>query len=362
LKSDLIFVGNSTPEIVESMRAGLAQFGYSLHAVGPGELSQAVRTVTPGAVLVDVSLPQVNGVQLCAQLKADSAPLPVIALNQGEVALSRAALAAGADTVMSHPPDWKTLHAWLSAPVHTTATILGDNGPETLGMVGLLGHDLKSPISIIISTLEVLISLHDGDEALESSLRLLRGALSAAYRQINMVSDLLDLARLEMNAYEFNRQPVDLVRLVEETLDAESYTFETKKLRLEKVFSSTPVIVDADGDLIRRVVIALVDNAIKFTIRDDGLKVSVQQVGDQAHIAFTDTGRPVSPELAQAILHRASQWEWRQNGARTSVGMGLPFCLAVARAHGGDLTAQADPTAKASTFTVSLPSHKPEAS
>jgi signal transduction histidine kinase len=225
-----------------------------------------------------------------------------------------------------------------------------------MGTSALLGHDLKSPISMIISTLEVLISMSETDENMATTVRLLRGALSAAYRQLNMIGDWLDLARLEAHAYELELEEIDLAPLICDALDAEVYAFTIKKLHLVvDVPRDVPLMVKADPDLMRRMVGALVDNSIKFTTRDDVLRVSAAKDGDNVVIKFSDNGRPIFPGFEQQILERAPQWEGRQAGTRTSVSMGLPFVYAVALAHGGQFTAGSNPASGITTFTFTLP-------
>jgi signal transduction histidine kinase len=192
---------------------------------------------------------------------------------------------------------------------------------------------------------------------MENSIKLMRGALSAAYRQLNMISDLLDLGRMEINQYELNIQPTNIVAVVSQALEDETFAITTKKLNLEKQFPNQPILVRADAELLHRVVSALVDNAVKFTVREDILRVTIRQEGDKVSLTFADNGRFISPEFEKQVVKRSPQWEWRQAGTRTSVGMGLPFCYAVALAHGGDFTAHSDVQTNMTRFTLTLPLH-----
>jgi two-component system sensor histidine kinase ResE len=236
-----------------------------------------------------------------------------------------------------------------------TGTLLGSTVEDIVGTAWLLGHDLKSPVALIISVMEVLIATYEDDPQMVTVMPLLRGALAAANRQHNMVGDLLDLARLETDNYELERAPADVIALLRETLTAEDYAITTKKLKLELDMPDTPLVVPIDRELFQRVISALIDNTIKFTVRDDILTIRVRQVGDMAEIAFSDNGRSIFPEFEQHIVERAPQWEKRQAGSRTSVGLGLPFAHAVALAHGGNFTAKTDATTKTTWFTLTFP-------
>lgn len=364
MRLPIILVGNSTSATVEPIRSNLEKLGYTLHvAANAADALAQARQVQPVAFLVDVSTPDNNGIQVCGAIKAGDLSVPIIALDKKESSLRQAALQAGADKVMDHPVDWTAMNAWLSAKRSEENGVSPDSGlfmgrtrADVIGTTALLGHDLKSPVSMIISTMEVLISIYEGDENMANTVRLLRGALGAAYRQLNMISDWLDLARLEVNSYDLELENVDLAGLVREGLVAEDYALTTKKLRLEvEIPPDTPLMVRADPGLLRRVVIALVDNAIKFTVRDDLLRVSAKQDGDQVVLEFTDNGRPIFPGFEQQIAERAPQWEGRQSGTRTSVSMGLPFVRSVAVAHGGAFSAKSDQATGLTAFTFKLP-------
>jgi two-component system sensor histidine kinase VicK len=236
-----------------------------------------------------------------------------------------------------------------------TGAILGTTVDDIVGTAWLLGHDLKSPISLIISAMEVLLSIYEDDENMADMMPMIRGALSAANRQHNMVSDMLDLARLETNTYELESEPTNIVAVVQDALLLEDYAITVKQLKLVVNLPDTPLIAKIDTELIRRVVSTLVDNTIKFTVRDDTLEITIKQIDNFIHITFTDNGRPIFPDFETHLVERAPQWDKRLAGSRTSVGMGLPFAYHTARAHGGTFGGKTDPVTKKTTFTLTLP-------
>lgn len=236
-----------------------------------------------------------------------------------------------------------------------TGVTLGSTIEDITGTVWLLGHDLKSPVAIVISTLEMLIALYEGDEEMATTIQLLRGALAAANREYNMIGDVLDLARLELGQYELERQVTDIVTLLNNTLEDEAYNLTTKKLSPHLDLPKEPILANIDAELFGRVFSALVDNTIKFTVRDDRLAISVRRKDDMVEISFADTGRAIFSDFEQHIMERAPQWEKRQAGSRTSVGMGLPFVNAVVKAHGGQFSGKSDPATKTTTFKMTLP-------
>ncbi len=237
-----------------------------------------------------------------------------------------------------------------------TGNLLGTGIKDITGTTWLLGHDLKSPTAIIISTLEMVIALHEDDEDMAHTVRLLKGALVAARREYNMVCDLLDLARFELGQYQLDRETADVGTLLLQSIDDDAYSIEIKKIRIESdIPTDEDLIADVDTELIGRVFSALIDNTIKFTVRDDLLKISAKRIGKTIEILFTDTGRPIFPEFEQSLIERAPQWENRQAGSRSSVGMGIPFANAVIKAHGGTFSAKSDTATGFTHFRLTLP-------
>jgi signal transduction histidine kinase len=238
-----------------------------------------------------------------------------------------------------------------------TGYLLGSTVNDIVGSAWLLGHDLKSPVSLIISAMEVIIDLYEkeGEDSLTTAIPMLRGALAAANRQHNMVSDMLDLARLETKTFELELARADIVEILREALKLEDYQITTKRLKLVLDLPDTPLWAKVNAEIIRRVFQAIIDNTIKFTVRDDTLEIRAEQVGDSVQVVFSDTGRQIFPEFEPYITQRASQWDERIAGSRTSVGMGLPFAYQVALAHNGTFTVKSDKTTGKTTFTLTLP-------
>ena len=360
MSQPLILVGKPIPEALNPISIRLQTLGYTLHVVSSSEEAlQIAQQTAPKAIIVDVATPELNGIQACVALdNALHSTIPVIALNQGEPILRQSALNAGVDLVIEEPVNWTDLHHWLSAPrmangqVLAGGPLLGITAGDTLGAANLLSHDLKSPISVIISSLEVLISFQDEDESIQ---RLLKGALNAAYRQLNLVSTLVDLPRLELDSYELQLAEVDLVQVVQTSLERENYTLEVKGLNVRIDLPDKPLMIYADHELLGRALSALIDCVMKFTVRNDELRISAHQNDQHVILQFTDTGRPIQPGFEQEIMTRGPQWERRQAGARTSVALGLPFAYAVAQAHKGDFTARSTNDGKTTTFTLTLP-------
>jgi two-component system, OmpR family, sensor histidine kinase KdpD len=237
-----------------------------------------------------------------------------------------------------------------------TGRLLGQSAEEVNSTTWLLGHDLKSPVAIIVSAMEVMVTLYEDDDRMAEIMPLVRGALAAANREHNMISDVLDLARFDLGEMQLNLNQHSLFQLIHDGLLLEDYNLRNKQLRLElDLPQDDPLQTEVDAELFLRVMSALVDNVLKFTIKDDRLLIRASRLDGSIVVEFADTGRPIIQGYEAAILQRAPQWNSRQAGSRTSVGMGLPFIRAVAESHGGDFRCFSDADAGLTWMKLRLP-------
>lgn len=220
----------------------------------------------------------------------------------------------------------------------------------------LVGHDLRSPVTVIISGLQVLISLYEAEPEMAGLVDVLRGALYAATREIHLVTDLLDLKRLEMNTYPLKMQEVDLVGLLRDVLQDEAYALATKKLKVEVALPEHDSLwVSVEAELVKRMFAAMLDNVMKFITRDDTLKITMWAENGSVITTFRDTGRLIQPGFNEAFLKRAPRWDDRVAGTRTGVGLGMPFTYHAALAQGGMFSAVSDPDTGLTTLTLTFP-------
>lgn len=348
---------------LEPLQTKLREIDYDLSLVSDLDaVFDYLKTGREVVVLVNIGVPEIPGIEICRAIRDQHKDIKIIALNQSERTLHNAALAAGADVVLDEPIIWSELYLWLQAPrtadgnLLSSGAIFGDTPEDVLGSVALLAHDLKSPITVVISSLQTLLSLFEEDDLPELSTKLLKGALYSAYRQMYLVGDMIDLARLELDNYELQMVQFDLVPFIRECVEGEQYGINTKGLVVHLELPDTPIWIEADSDLIRRVVNALIDNTLKFTVRGDHLWIRAEMhvADEQVELQFRDTGRAIRPGFEESIMNRAPQWAARQTGTRTSVAVGLPFVKQVVKAHGGTFTAGTNPDDNITTFTVRL--------
>jgi len=209
-----------------------------------------------------------------------------------------------------------------------------------------VSHELRTPLTALQGNLDVLLM---GDR-LDGELRAQLERMSMEVgRLIRLTSNLLYLAHADAGR-ELDRRPVEL-----DTLCLEVYR-QTKDLRPEVRFRlghEDQVSVVGDRDLLKQLVLNLVDNSLKYTPADGEVTLSLYGDQSRARIVVSDTGPGISPEQIPLIFQRFYRAEGDKKGA-SGAGIGLAISDWIARAHGGEITVESE-VGKGSTFTVSLP-------
>jgi len=221
----------------------------------------------------------------------------------------------------------------------------------------MIVHDLRSPISTIMSSLE-LIHAAQRDESLISMPvdELFAIARRSGEKLFLLIDSILDLAKLEESKTLSQRQPLDPARLVEEVVEQVRPQAIAQNQRLETHIASGLPPVLGDQRLLQRVLLNLLDNALKFTPFEGRIRVTVEQADpDMVLFAVSDTGPGVAPEDQERIFERFTR------GGDTLVrgtGLGLAFCKLAVEAHGGRIWVESVPS-EGATFKFTIPIAEP---
>ena len=215
------------------------------------------------------------------------------------------------------------------------------------GLVHMIVHDMRSPLAVFSIAVEVM-----GDALPKTDANLVEMVTAARQSSKNlsrMISDLLDISRLESSQMPLHPTQGDLVALAQETRESSSALCEGHCIVVE---DSEPVLATYDAELIGRVLGNLIGNALKFVPKDGEIRLSVRREDQHARVAVIDHGAGIAPEFHRKIFDKFSQVEIRK--ARRGVGLGLAFCKLAVEAHGGQIGVISEP-GQGSTFWFTLP-------
>ncbi|MGO9605876.1 MAG: sensor histidine kinase [Candidatus Binataceae bacterium] len=207
-------------------------------------------------------------------------------------------------------------------------------------------HELRTPLAVLRSGLDVAL-------ARERSPAENRTALESAHREVvglcKIAEELLMLARLN-GEVAIDRKPVDLAEIVGEVASAVEPLAATRNIGLH-ANAMEKTIVDGSATHLRRLVINLVDNALKFTPPGGAIEIGLAREDDRAVLRVADTGPGIEPGELPLIFDRFFRGAHANSEGS---GLGLSLCREIARLHGGQISA-ANRTAGGSEFTVTLP-------
>ena len=200
----------------------------------------------------------------------------------------------------------------------------------------LIVHDLKSPLTVLLSGMNLL-----GKESLgtltETQKRLIVNLEKSGDDILQMINDLLDVERLEAGALNLQKTLTDSQALLQKQIDESKILASTNKQELTLIQEHRLPQIRVDRGLISRVFANLLSNALKFTPESGKVQVEISQQNHELRITVADSGPGVPAHERQRIFEKFAQVE---GGERRGAGLGLTFCKMVAEAHGGSLTVE----------------------
>ncbi len=211
-------------------------------------------------------------------------------------------------------------------------------------------HELRTPLAIIRGEADVALSQEREPEEYRESLAIIQ---DEARLLSGLVEDMLSLARADAGQRKLNIEEFYVNDLIEECVRSARALALRKNLSLN-FESSDDTAFRGDEDLFRRMVINLLDNAIKYT--PDGGAVSVKLWRENGHVklSVTDNGIGIPAEDAAHIFERFYRVDKARSRAEGGSGLGLPIVKWIAEAHHGSVSMESAPE-HGSSFTVSLP-------
>jgi PAS domain S-box-containing protein len=201
-------------------------------------------------------------------------------------------------------------------------------------LVAMIYHDLRSPLSNVISSLEMMKVMTDSGDT-ESMRQLLSIAASSTERIQRLVNSLLDSNRIESGQSILNLGAISADELVKDAVRATQNLRDARQstIQLEVAPNLPPLWVDAD--MCRRILINLLENAIKFTPNSGLITMGAELDGDFIHFWVQDNGPGIAPEDRDRIFNKFTRLQ--PGRYPKGIGLGLAFCQLAVRAHGGNI-------------------------
>jgi signal transduction histidine kinase len=221
-------------------------------------------------------------------------------------------------------------------------------------------HDLRTPLASLIMGMQMLDVVGDVNKDQREVMDI---ATRGGETLLGMINDLLDVEKLGSGSMPLDYALLSAAELVAAAVAQVDSLAEGKELMLVQEIAADLPALPGDEDKLRRTLVNLLGNAIKFAPSGGTVTVEARHSEDRRSVVFavSDTGEGIPPEAFGRIFEKFGQVESRQGGRTMSTGLGLAFCKLAVEAHGGHIGVESE-LGQGSTFRFAIPLTSPSES
>lgn len=367
-----ILVVDDNPATRYSTSHVLRSAKFQVLEAGTGQ--EALDLINSGVdlVVLDVNLPDINGFDICRQIRADQRTqrVPVIHLSATFVKdVDKVhGLDAGANGYLVHPVEPPVLIATVSAFLRAwkaeqdrEALLSSERAARAEAeranqfkdeFLATLSHELRTPLQAIIGWTQLLKTGALNPEDLAEGIKVIE---RNAQTQAQLISDLLDVARITSGKLRLDVQPVDPIAVVEAALIAVLPAASAKEIKLLKMLDPSAGPISGDPSRLQQVVWNLVTNAVKFTPKGGKVEATLRRIDSHIEIVIADSGQGIPETLLPVIFDRFRQGDASTTRVHGGLGLGLAIAKQLVELHGGQISVESEGLGKGAKFTVKLP-------
>lgn len=216
----------------------------------------------------------------------------------------------------------------------------------------IIAHDLRSPITTLISLAEVLrtdIDLITVDETHE----ILTSLHSLSRNYLKLLDNLLQWARIQTGRMVADPQPFDLITIINEVIDFYKVTAAEKRVNLVSRVSGTLTVI-ADHNMIKTVLRNLISNALKYTAMDGTVTIATGRDPGFATVIVSDTGLGMTPTAIESLFKLEKTFSTAGTANEKGTGLGLILCKEFVEKNGGTISVESE-FGQGSTFSFTVP-------
>ncbi len=234
----------------------------------------------------------------------------------------------------------------------TALNTLKDNDRHKDEFLAMLAHELRNPLTPIRNALDIL----KRDDVDEKARKELKSVMDRQLRKmVRLVDDLLDVSRITSGIIVLKKEPVDLVQLVNQTVESVRNHFEARQHELSVSLPKEGMIIKGDPIRLEQIVSNLLINASKYTEPGGHITVTLECEKDNALIRVIDNGIGISSDILPYIFDLFVQAERSLDRKQGGLGLGLTLVRRLVELHGGTVEARSEGRKKGSEFIVRLP-------
>ena len=366
----LVVDDNETNRDVLSRR--LQMQGYSTQDAPDGASALAIISSRVfDLVLLDIMMPDMDGYEVLRRLKSDekTRDVPVIMISAvGDLDSVVRCIEMGAEDYLPKPFNPTLLKARIGACLEKKRgrdrearmfAALEENYGRLQqlekmrdDLTNMIVHDLRTPLSSIMAGLQTIPMLGTLDSSQQECCDI---AMRSSSSLLHMINDLLDISKLEGGGKpDLELASLDVAALAESALEQVQSASAQRKIVWQREFAPDPLQFVGDEDKLRRTLVNLLGNAIKFSPAGGQIAVGARAHENELQMWVRDEGEGIPRDAFERIFEKFGQVEDRKAGRAMSTGLGLALCKMVVDAHGGRIWVESE-LGQGSTFTLALP-------
>lgn len=330
-----------------------------IEASSGGEALAKARSEQPNLILLDVKLPDINGIEVCRQLKEDAATRTILVLQTSASFVGTAdkirALDVGADNYLVEPiePDELVANAKALLRLGIVERELRDVDRRKNEFLATLAHELRNPLGPIRTSVELWRRLVP--EVPQSQEKLRTIIERHTDHLARLVDDLLDVSRISRGKISLRPEQVQLTTLITTALESCLNSIESRSQQLTVNLPQQEVWILGDQVRLCQIITNLLLNAAKFTGFGGKISINVEATDDEVILRVTDTGIGIDEANIDTIFNLFTQSGHVDGQVQDGLGIGLSLVRTLVELHGGSVRARSEGVGKGSTFDVVLP-------
>jgi signal transduction histidine kinase len=357
-----VMVVDDAPENLWMLSGILENWGYQVTAVPDGKKAlELAEASPPDIIILDIAMPDMDGYQVCSKLKESSRlhEIPVVFISAltdtGDIVNG---FKKGGVDYITKPFQADEVKARIETHLRfqkqkvqlkESYKKLGELEKLRDNLIHMVVHDMRSQLTVTVGMLEYLsgdIRHKINDDEFEN----LDMALSAARDLTEMTNSLLDMSRMEASEMPLELESIDLRGIVCGAIKSLHMKHRPNKIIFEPC---EEIKARCDSRLVYRVIVNLLQNAVKFTSETDSVRVRITQSESGIKVEVIDQGDGIPEEYKDMIFEKFGQIRNAGNCKRCSSGIGLAFCKLAVERHGGKIGVES--SGQGSNFWFTIP-------
>ncbi len=360
-----VLIAEDDPISRRLLEASLTKWGFDVTVTRGGNEAWQVlqKSEPPPLTLLDWMMPGMDGVEVCRKIRAKkNAPYVYVILltAKGRKEDIVDGLDAGADDYVTKPFSAKELRARVKVGerVVTLERKLAENVKKLKQLdklksdfLSTVSHELRTPIAIMREGVSLCLDGVAGDLT-DMQREFLSDTLENVDRLTRLVTDLLDISKIEAGKVTLRKSSIDLCEIVKKAKKSFKQKAGEKNIKLELHLPETPIKLFADGDKVTQIFNNLVSNALRYTEKGK-ITITVEDKKETVECCVSDTGIGIAKENIPKLFSKFEQFGRVEGPGYKGTGLGLAIIKGLVEKHGGRVWVESE-LGKGSSFWFTL--------